>query len=205
VFVMGCGLLTTVVAGKSEGESHRFMTLPMVALPVVGLGFVAHAGRRWAAALLALALGAPVVCGAVWAVAGEPIFANFTPDKYAPGIHELDCRAIAGAALGEPAQPTYVPGRGAYVWAGCHPVLTPGRTVGTGNTGDFPDVGRPIDGPPALAALSRRFLGPTQDLVVACPADEVRDPVCRLAAAPGATCTPAGSGWRRCVLPPRAR
>jgi hypothetical protein len=206
LFVMGCGLLTTVVAGKSEGESHRFMTLPMVALPVVGLGFVAQAGRRWASALLALALGAPVVCGAVWAVAGTPMFVPFTAGNYAPGIHQLDCRAVTGAALGEPAQPTYVPGRGAYVWAGCHPVLTPGRTAGTGATGDFPDVGRPIDGPPAFAALTRRFLTPAQDLVVACPTDEARDPICRLAAAArGASCVSAGTGWRRCLLPPRSR
>jgi hypothetical protein len=197
-------LLTTFVAGKSPAESHRFMTLASVVVPLVALHFVegAEAPMRWA---LVLVLGFSASCAVGWAYGYRNIFPIFAPDRYAAGISTADCRAATGAELGEPALPTYVPKPTFFYWSGCRPVRSPGNSAGFGKTGDFPDVGRPIDGPNAFRVLQQRFLARGEDLIVACPLDGgARDQICRLAAATG-VCAPAGNAWRRCVLSPAAQ
>ena len=197
VFAVGCLPLITVVVAGSAGESHRFMTLPMVVLPLVGLHVAELAWRpavRWGVAVV---LGAPVICTLVWAIVTVPAFRRFVPDGYAEGIHRVDCRDATGARLFETAQPTYIPSPSWYMWAGCHPVLAPGRSNGVG---EAIDVGRPINGRAAMVALSQSFVSATEDLTVSCPVGmSTDDPVCRYAP-PRDACVAAGTAWRRCAL-----
>jgi hypothetical protein len=192
-------LLTTVVVAHSDGESHRFMTLPMVVLPLLGLHAVEGADRQVRRGL-AVVLGVPVICSVAWAIATGHVFESFRPRSYAAGIPGVDCRAATGARLFEPARPTYVPRATFYLWAGCHPVLAPGNTRGEGA---LIDVGQPLAGPEALLVLQERFVRPGASLAAACPArPEEDDPVCAVAVARG-RCAASGSEWRVCA-PPRA-
>jgi hypothetical protein len=197
----GTALLTTLVVAGTPPESHRFMTLPQLVLPLTVLFLVASMRlleRVAAAAALLIAAGFSLA----WAGLSEPTLEeHFRVDGYATGIHRVDCRAATGARLFEPARPTYVPRSDWYMWTGCHPVLAPGQSMGLGNR---VDVGRPLFETPALVALAQHFLDPTQELTIACPADRVDDPICREALArPG--CSQSGAHWRRCLLPAAER
>lgn len=200
VLSVACLLLTTVVLARSPGESHRFMTLPCVVIPLSGLVAVKSA-RPWARVALALALGVPAISTIGWAMWVRPHVSAMTPNSYAPGIDRVDCRASTGARLFERVLPTYVPSANFYLWAGCRPVLAPGNAAGIGEN---VDVGRPLGGRAALSLLNDRFVPPEADLTVACPDTDARDPACRLGATRG-ECVRAGDGWRTCVLSPADR
>ena len=123
------------------------------------------------------------------------------PDSFAPGIHAVDCRAAVGARLFETARPTYAPRGTWYMWTGCPPVLAPSEKPLPEN---LVNDRRPLFGAPALAAFEGRFVGPNDDLAVACPAGPAGEPVCRRAIALD-HCVPAGARWRVCALGPDAR
>jgi hypothetical protein len=192
--VIATGLLTTMVVASSPGESHRFMTLPMLTFPLLGLYLIPDLPRRSQAGL-GIVLATPVVFSLIWSMVALPVFRQFAPDRYALGIHRMDCREAAGARLFEPVRATYTPASVWYAWAGCHPIVAPGRSLGTGQQ---IDVGRPIFGKPAVERLSALFVAPHDELVVACPAGEGGDVVC--AHVPDSSCVPAGSAWRACLL-----
>jgi hypothetical protein len=194
VLLASTALLTCLVVAQIPAESHRFMTLPEVVIPTLALlAFGATTAPLRVA--LALPLAASMGASLAWAIHNQPLLQEqFRPERYAPGLHQVDCRAATGARLFERATPTYAPPGTWHLWAGCHPVLAPG-TLEDG--GDVVDVHWPLFGKSALAALDRTFAGAADDVVAACPASAADDPVCRYARARD-RCAPAGTGWQRC-------
>jgi hypothetical protein len=197
-FIMGigCSLLTMIVIAGSAGESHRFMTLPMVVMPVIGLWLVqiAEGRARWA---LIVVLALPAVATIVWAIALTPLFQHFAPDAYAPGIHEIDCRRATGSRIFEPVRPTYVPASAWYVWAGCHPVFAPGESPAVGPL----DVGRPLGTELALARMLGSDFQKIGPPVVTCPVGprwKNRDDICDHAVR-HSTCTAQGQEFVGCA------
>jgi hypothetical protein len=200
VFASAGLILTTVVIANSPGESHRFMTLPMLVLPLLGL-YATPIGKPVLRGALVLVLVTPIVYTLVWAIARESAFRPFGPDRYAVGIHRMDCRAATAARLFEPVRPFYAPASAWYAWAGCHPIMAPARSLGGGQ---IVDVGRPVFGRAALQSLSARFVEPGSDLKVACPITATDDPICRYAIERGG-CQPSGTDWVVCALTPGDR
>jgi hypothetical protein len=196
VFGMGTFFLTCLVVADTQPESHRFMTLPQVVLPLLVL-FIVDQVSRLARVGIAILLLASAACSVLWAVGMEPeLRRKYQSESFSAGMEQIDCRQATGARLFEQPRPTYVPQREWYLWTGCHPVLAPGGQAGQGNT---MDVAGPIFDKRALDALWRRFVPRGEALQVACPVDERNDSVCRRAAA-GGRCVQMGSGWNACAL-----
>ena len=195
LLAMGTTFLTCIVVAGRPGESHRFMTLPQVVLPLLTMCVVAR--LSWPGrAVAGLALLVPMMFTAIWAKRMEPdLQSDFREENFSRGILTMDCRALTGARLFEAAQPTYVPWREWYAWSGCRPVFAPGRKRGLGDT---VDVNGPIFEKAALTALARSFAHGGGEVRLACPANKERDPFCRKARA-DTECAEAGR-WRVCEL-----
>jgi hypothetical protein len=193
--VLSTFLLTCLVVADTPGESHRFMTLPEMMLPLLSLLVLLQlppAGR----ALAAIALLVPSLFSARWAIDMEPeLRLHYRTDSFSRGMYSVDCRAQAGAALFEKPVPTYVAPEQWYIWSGCHPVFAPGRWGGKGTT---VDVNGPMVGDAALSALSHTFVKGGEDLRFACPANDSSDRICGLVSASN-RCRESGS-WRVCDL-----
>jgi hypothetical protein len=193
-------LLTTVVVADIPPESHRFMTLPEVVLPLLVLAMMREASPlgRYGAALV---LTVPAIWTLIWTIGIQPLLvSDFREGNFAVGIDGVDCRAATGARLFERATPTYIPERAWYLWTGCHPTLAPAQSGGEGTR---VDVSRPIYGKAALAALAGRFVAQGREVRLACPIDDRHDPVCMYARARSA-CGPSGDSWEVCTLKPEA-
>jgi hypothetical protein len=188
-------LLTCIVVADSPGESHRFMTLPEVLLPLLTLFVVLElplAGR----AIAALALLVPAFFSARWAINMEAeLRQHFSSANFSPGMEAVNCRAEAGAELFEKPAPTYVPEREWYIWSGCHPLFAPGEQRGEGTT---VDVAGPLFHEEALSALVNTLVSPDAELRVACPARDSSDGICRRISG-SSRCRESGS-WRVCAL-----
>ena len=188
-------LLTCVVVADIPGESHRFMTLPEMTLPLLTLLVLPElpaAGR----AVAAIALLVPAFFSARWAIDMQPeLRLHYRSDSFSPGMRAVDCRAGAGSELFEKPEPTYASQRDWFIWSGCHPVFAPGLWGGTGTT---VDVNGPIVQEAALSALARVFIDPDADLRVACALNDDSDRICRRLPA-SARCHESGS-WRVCSL-----
>jgi hypothetical protein len=198
VLALGILLLTCVQAGESPGESHRFMTLPQVLLPL-SLLLAIEAAPVAMRVLIALALIFPATFTAAWDARMESaiLVPDFLPDSFARGIHAVDCRRATGARLFERAQATYAPKDEWYMWTGCRPVLAPSEKPPPEY---LVNSKRPIFGAAALDAFEQRFLPqPGLELRVACPTGPQSDAVCRFALARG-RCEAAGTRWQWCAL-----
>jgi len=198
----GCALLTCLEVGGSPAESHRFMTLPEVVLPLLLLSVVNLASRP-ERVIMALVLVVSVVFTVAWEVSAESevLKPDFLPDSFAQGIHHVDCREATGARLFETPRPTYAPKDIWYMWTGCRPVLAPSEKPPPEY---LVNSKRPLFGAPALAAFERDFLSPDGDLTVACPLTSQNEPICRYALGRG-RCAPAGDRWQSCTLAPADR
>src|SRR5262249_6478058 len=134
VLALSTFLLTCLVVADTPGESHRFMTLPEMMLPLLTLLVLLElppAGRAFAG----IALLVPSVFSARWAIDMEPeLRLNYRTSSFSRGMYGVDCRADTGAELFEKPAPTYVSQPEWYLWSGCHPVFAPGRWGGKGTT-----------------------------------------------------------------------
>lgn len=200
--------LVGVEINRSAGESHRFMTAASLLAAFLAAGWLprlseerTHGTRASFAAPLVLALGLvlPAISTLEWTLDVAPTQADkdktfFTTEA----LRTADCHAAVGGDFAKSPVPEYVSRPVAYLYAGCHPLFTPG----TATNGWALDVGFVEGGLAALRALDRKMLKPGAPVVVVCPVERSAgavDPVCEEALAKG-DCRPAGSRVVRCSL-----
>ncbi len=196
LLAMSTVLLTCVVVASRPGESHRFMTLPQLVLPLLVL-YVVDQMPTLERVGAATALFVPITFTVFWAIDVESeLQLAYRVESFSAGMHGLDCREATGARLFEQPRPTYVSKLEWFMWTGCHPVLAPGRRAGKGPK---MDVHGPLVEREAVIALGAHFVGPAEDLHVACPIAASGDAICRKAEAVG-NCVQMGTDWRTCAV-----
>jgi hypothetical protein len=189
--------LTTVDMNGAPPESHRFLTAALFLFPLFGV--LAFDG--WAPGTLARTL----VLGALTLGAGSTLLwvshdrdhptpeANFR--QRGPNLHMMDCRAIAGARLGQKPEVTYVESTVFYAYAGCRPTFAAGQRLSYWAMKQFPAFGAT-----ALGELDTELLPRGAPVDAVCPVGRRDvDPVCAHALA-HAACTPDGTDFVRCPL-----
>ncbi|MCC6526063.1 MAG: hypothetical protein IT373_25675 [Polyangiaceae bacterium] len=190
-----------------HSESHRFMTAPMLAAPLVGLAWLRwrttpHAPGRspFAMALVVLGLALPTVSTLAWVCSpGETKFQTQASFGTSEDFYATDCVTELGGGLGLAAEPLYVSQRVFYLYTGCRPTFMPGSDRGRHKI----KTSTPLHGKAALAELDRDMVAPGADLGAICESSS-SDPICAQARKE-APCTPIGTtrrgvGIERCTL-----
>jgi hypothetical protein len=198
----------------APAENHRWVTAPFAIAPILAASWLfgrrpaAPRGRlpgAAAALLVLLACGFGAGSTVAWLASGAAVrtcrrqqgFAGFASDHF----YDLDCRAWAGARLGERARVSYVEPAAAYLYTGCRPTYVSGPAVSPHAV----KVGRLQFGIAALEDIQRNMLPAPAALPVACLAAARSDDVlCPVAASVG-RCAAQGSAFRVCEAAGPAR
>ncbi len=163
--------LTRVEINGDPLEAHRFMTAAYVAMPLLALHVLPHAGRGSPEAALGLAaLIVPALSTALWVKDDR----GGVHSKMAFGgtrIHALNCRDEAGARLGEEPRRPYVDAAWYYIYHGCRPTFGPASSRKT----QWSLRIVPAVGDEAYRAISQST-PPGRSFEVICPADPERLP-----------------------------
>lgn len=196
--------LTTLDVNGAPPESHRFLTAALFLFPVFGvLAFdgwrPGSFGRTLVLAALALGAGSTLL----W-LSHYP--RHPTPERYfrqrGHDLHATDCRALAGARVGQTPAVTYVESSVFYSYVGCRPSFVAGKQADY-----WPMKQRPTSGVAALQQLHAEMLKPDAPVDAICPAGRRPadvDAVCAWALA-HVSCAPDGADFVRCPLSPGDR
>lgn len=196
-----------VPAGGWAVQNHRFMTAPLVLLPLAGLISLLPAAATRDTRAGPGAMGAALIVGALvlggastirwWGMARK--HECTTPQLYGgqDNFFKVDCREAVGARLGERPEPVYAAKSVLYLVAGCRPVFT----AGPPNTHYGLKIGRAQFGMPAFIEVARELSAPKGPMTVVCPARTTHASgyPCTLAKREG-RCEPAGELTLRCEL-----
>lgn len=212
--------LTHVDLGQRSVESHRFMTVALVALPVGAFLFLfPRRGSFGLAETLVLAgMTLAAISSLDWLAregyrgAGQCA----PPSLYfaRQDLFNVNCRRFAGAHFGQRPKPIYLDKPIAYAVAGCRPVFTSGPPPSRVRSDRIDlashplvrqwgvKIGRMLFDRTALRDVDKNLTPPDQPLDLAC-ARPSNDPVCTYAQGSG-FCHPVGK-IDECLIPPGDR
>jgi hypothetical protein len=173
---------------KSPVECHRFVTAAFLFSPIFSVLFLAsldaaHVSgelRALASFFILGANGLVVASGLTWIVSIAPRVAETHQAMLGAGdLYAVDCRKQAGASLLSPVRPTYIEASIWYMYAGCRPVVAPGKI----DPGWGMGVRDPVVDVAAFVELDDKIARRDEPIVLACnrrPAG-APDRVCALA------------------------
>jgi hypothetical protein len=198
--------LTTADVNGGAPEAHRFLTAALFMFPVFGVlcfhDWWPSGSLRRALVLAALMLGAGSTV--LW-LSHYP--RHPTPEWYfrqrGKNLHQSDCRALAGARLGQRPATVYVEASVFYAYTGCRPSFVAGhRRTTYWMRKEYPTLGVG-----ALEQLGKEVLAADANVDAICPTGRppgTVDPVCTYALT-HVVCAPEGTDFLRCPLAPADR
>jgi hypothetical protein len=202
--------LLRVEVDSAAVEGHRLVTASFIFAPIFGLLWLSRLRsegvnrevRAVSACLVFAALALSTASGVQWLVSVAPRTCETHATFYGSGdLYDVDCRKQTRARLFARPKPTYIEPVLWYEYAGCRPILTPGRIDGTWGTA----LREPTMETAAMLALDQKIAAPDETVVAVCGREQTgKDAICDYAVH-HAACTPAGTDFVECAITPQLR
>jgi hypothetical protein len=199
--VVSAGLLLRVELNHDGSESQRFMMAPLFVCVFMSIVFLDRMPRGSVTSTLALlGVAVPAIYSVYWIREQAPAMMADVEDTATPSaakLSDVDCRATAGAHLGDLPRVSYVESTEFYRVVGCRPIFH------SGQRSNWSIPTHPTTEPVAqLRALDANLVRAGEDTEAVCLRDVLAssDAVCQRALRVRTNCRPEGARYLRCPL-----
>jgi hypothetical protein len=175
-------------------ESHRFAIAAMFLAPLTGVTLLDGRTPEFSRLLLLAALALSAASTVAWVMVILPTTGEVYTGFFSPvDFTKVDCRAVTGARAFEPREVVYGEQSAWYLYAGCHPVVSPAVAA------DYwwLQIKTPLWGLEGFRAAGAWQAG--RALRVVCSSGPTKDPACSWARARH-RCAPTGNALLSCSL-----